>query len=126
MSARIDYGPLPQRIIVKKPTGPSSQLRKKSVPRPKFNQIRPTKSAADDLVDDIYTFNDPISVSIKQRLDDAGYAEAVVHKKNKKAIYFYEMALVGHGCPVPVRKTKKVVGVSKNFKNKVLGRKNKN
>lgn len=59
-------------------------------------------SAKTDTVDPIYKNKDPISASVKERIDDGGTVLSVVRKK--KVPFYYTMQLNGPGKEIPASK----------------------
>lgn len=59
-------------------------------------------SAKEDIVDPIYKNKDPISTSVKERVDDGGSILSV--KRKKKVPFYYTMQLKGPGKEIPASK----------------------
>lgn len=59
-------------------------------------------SAKTDTIDPIYKNKDPISASVKERVDDGGTILSVVRKK--KVPFYYTMQLNGPGKEIPASK----------------------
>lgn len=70
------------------PTGAGS-------PSKRFKPNFTVQSAQEDVIDQIYTNKDPISVSMKSRLEAGSILS--VNKKNKTQAFFFEMKLNGKG-----------------------------
>ena len=55
------------------------------------------QSALEDHVDEIYKNEDPILVSMNERLDQGGFAQAVIKNRCRVPKYFFPTSLNGKG-----------------------------